>query len=49
MATLIVIVPFAVGFGIAALVGIRAWRRRDVERRRLASLGVVDAHREKYR
>lgn len=50
MVTLIVL-PLAVGFTLAGVVvGLRAWRRRrNIERRRLASLGTVDAHRERYR
>ena len=49
MVTLIVLL--AAGFAIAGLfLGLRALvRRRSSNARRLSSLGVVDAHRERYR
>jgi hypothetical protein len=47
----LILLALALGFALAGVVvGFRAWRRRrDIDRRRLASLGTVDAHRERYR
>jgi hypothetical protein len=46
-----IVVAAAGGFVLAGVVvAFRTWRRRrDINRRRLESLGTVDAHRERYR